>query len=202
MCYRSLKGVGVQRWAAWSNIELKGFHQTVERELLDGRDQSWRRVAKNGDSSFFGVGVPMLQGEGSFTDQELKDSALATLGWWHHSIENRQDKLDWEWMQVHIRIYAAYLWELCTAPVLPFTYRPVAEQIIGRLKELQSDGKTIDLDGAISRANDFARQRQSSMNLPAPRFLERYASPAFKVGVRPPQSAGCGACSTAGKPTS
>lgn len=144
------------RWAAWSNIELRGFHQAVEKELLDGRDQHWRRVAKNGDSSFFGVGVPMLQGEGSFTDQELKDSALATLGWWHHSIENTLDKLDWEWMQVHIRIYAAYLWELCTAPVLPFTYSPVAEQIIGRLKELQSDGKTIGMDSAIAVAGDFA----------------------------------------------
>ena len=26
------------------------------------------------------------------------------------------DKIDWDWMADHIRIYGAYLWELCTAP--------------------------------------------------------------------------------------
>lgn len=145
------------RWGTASNAELKTFHQQVEQDLLEGRDFYWRRVAKNGDSSFFGVGIPMLHGEGSFTEQELKDSALATLGWWHHSVENRIDKLDWDWMQVHIRIYAAYLWELCTAPVLPFSYRPVAEQIIHRLGELKSAGKAVGLEKSLARANAFAK---------------------------------------------
>ncbi|MEO1103848.1 MAG: M28 family peptidase, partial [Pseudomonadota bacterium] len=102
------------RWGTSSNAELKAFHEKAEKALLDGRENFWRRAAKNGDSSFFGLGIPMLHGEGSFTEQELKDTALATLGWWHHSVENRLDKLDWEWMQVHLRIYAAWLWELCT----------------------------------------------------------------------------------------
>jgi len=144
------------RWGTSSNAELKQFHQHIEEELLEGRENFWKRVAKNGDSSFFGVGIPMMHAEGSFTEQELKDSALATLGWWHHSVENRTDKLDWDWMQVHIRIYAAYLWELCTAPVLPFAYGPVADQIIERIGELQPAGKSIGLDGALRRAEDFA----------------------------------------------
>jgi len=148
------------RWGTSSNAELKQFHQHVEEELLDGRENFWKRVAKNGDSSFFGVGIPMMHAEGSFTEQELKDSALATLGWWHHSVENRTDKLDWNWMQVHIRIYAAYLWELCTAPVLPFAYGPVADQIIERIRQLQPAGKSVGLDGALQRAEDFAAAAQ------------------------------------------
>ena len=144
------------RWGTSSNAELKRFHQHVEKELLGGREYYWRRAAKTGDSSFFGVGIPMMHGEGSFTEKELQESALATLGWWHHSVENRLDKLDWDWMQVHIRIYAAYLWELCTAPLLPFTYQPVAEQIGARLKELQTPGKPVGLDAVIDRASALA----------------------------------------------
>lgn len=148
--------VGTTRWSTASNAELKSFHQRVEADLLDGRGNDWKRAAKSGDSSFFGLGIPMMHGEGSFTEQELKDTALATLGWWHHSIENRLDKLDWDWMQVHLRVYAAYLWELCTAPVLPFAYRPVAEQILGRLKELESAGASVGLASVVAEAEAFA----------------------------------------------
>ncbi len=145
------------RWGTSSNAELKSFHETIERNLLGNRDIYWRRAAKNGDASFFGVGIPMFHGEGSFTEAELEASALATLGWWHHSIENRLDKLDWDWMQVHIRIYAAYLWDLCTAPVLPFAYRPVADQVSARLAELAELGRGIGLDGAAAAAKSFAQ---------------------------------------------
>ena len=39
-------------------------------------------------------------------------------------------------MADHIRIYAAYLWELCTAPVLPFEFVGVAGEFKGRIGEL------------------------------------------------------------------
>ncbi|MGD9866081.1 MAG: M28 family peptidase, partial [Pseudodonghicola sp.] len=102
------------RWGTSSNAELKGFHQRIEAARLGTVPHYWRRQLKNGDSSFFGLGIPMFHGEGAYSEEELKTSALANLGWWHHSIENTLDKLDWDWMQVHIEIYAAYLWELAT----------------------------------------------------------------------------------------
>jgi len=145
------------RWATASNAELKSFHQKIEDELLEGRDTTWHRSAKNGDSSFFGLGIPMLHGEGSFTDRELKDTALATLGWWHHSIENTIDKLDWDWMQVHLRIYTAWMWELCTAPILPYAFSPVAEQVTKRLNELAAPGEGIGLSLAGDAARSFAK---------------------------------------------
>jgi hypothetical protein len=148
--------VGTTRWATSSNAELKAFHQRVEAGFLEGRGNVWKRAAKNGDASFFGMGVPMFHGEGSFTEPELKATALATLGWWHHSIENRLDKLDWDWMEVHLRIYAAWLWELCTAPVLPFRFVPVADQIAARLDELAAPGASVGLDAVRARTVKFA----------------------------------------------
>ena len=80
----------------------------------------------------------MLAAQGAFTEEELKKTALANLGWWHHSLENTIDKLDFEFMADHLRVYAAYLWELCTAVVLPFEYVSVADQFIERLDELKA----------------------------------------------------------------
>src|SRR5258708_40283482 len=90
----------------------------------------------------------MYAGQGAFTDAELKATANATLGWWHHSIENRLDKMDWALMQEHIRMYAAYLWERTTAPVLPFRFTAVAEQVIARLEQVRRPGRGGGLAGA------------------------------------------------------
>jgi hypothetical protein len=148
--------IGTTIWHTTSNAELKNFHQREEKQLMPDREISWKRVAKSGDASFIGLGIPMFQGEGAFTEKELKETALATRGWWHHSIECNIDKLDWEFMQPHMRVYAAYLWELCTAPVLPFTYSPVAEQVIKRLQELEKPGESLGLAGVLARAKELA----------------------------------------------
>ncbi|MEM7026066.1 MAG: M28 family peptidase [Pseudomonadota bacterium] len=149
--------VGTTRWGTSSNVEMKRFHQAVERRVLGNIPTYWRRAAKNGDSSFFGLGVPMMHGEGSFTEEELKATALATLGWWHHSVENKLDKLDWAWMAKHLRIYGAYLWELCTAPILPFEFMSVADQFADRLRDLAPAGKAVGVEGALTRAEDFGQ---------------------------------------------
>lgn len=148
--------IGTTEWSTASNAELKSFHTAIEKRLLGAKKIKWKRSAKNGDASFFGIGIPMFHGEGSFTEAELKATALANLGWWHHSLENRLDKMDWTLMQEHIRVYGAYLWALCTAPVLPFRFVPVAEQVIARLEEFAPAGAAIGLDGALAAARRFA----------------------------------------------
>jgi hypothetical protein len=59
-----------------------------------------------------------------------------------------------------MRVYAAWLWELCTAPVLPFYYAPVAEQIIVRLQELERAGASVGLEGVLAGARSFAAAAQ------------------------------------------
>jgi hypothetical protein len=146
---------GTTRWSSASNVELRRFHQAIERRILGDRPLTWRRAVKNGDASFFGLGVPMFAGQGTFTEEELKKTALANLGWWHHSLDNTIDKLDFTFLAEHLRVYAAYLWELLTAPVLPFEYVSVADQFIERLDQLKAGADGIGLDGAADRARAF-----------------------------------------------
>jgi hypothetical protein len=166
---------GTTRWSAASNAELKRFHQATEKRILGNRHASWRRAVKNGDASFFGLGVPMLGAQGAFTEEELKKSALATLGWWHHSLENTIDKLDFDYMQTHLQVYAAYLWELCTAFVLPFEHVSVADQFIERLGELKAGAQSVGLDGAAERAQAF-RAAAERLDRAAEKWRGRYAS--------------------------
>jgi hypothetical protein len=128
---------------------------------------------KNGDASFFGLGVPMLGAQGTFTEEELKLSALANLGWWHHSIDNTIDKLDFDFMQTHLEVYAAYLWELCTAPVLPFEFVGVADEFIKRLDQLGSG--SVGLDGALEQARAF-RAAAGRLDAAAQTWRGRYVA--------------------------
>ncbi|MGE0315243.1 MAG: M28 family peptidase [Lautropia sp.] len=146
---------GTTEWKTSSNAELKEFHQSIEKRLLGKIPYRWHRAVKTGDNSFFGLGIPSFHGEGGFTADELKASANATLGWWHHSLECYRDKLDWDYFALHLKLYAAYVWELCTAPVLPYRFGSVADQFVGRLEELASSGRTVGLDGALAQAREF-----------------------------------------------
>ena len=148
---------GTTRWVTGSNVEMRNFHQEIERQELGGRTTTWSRAAKNGDSSFFGMGIPMLQGQGTFTEAELEATALANFGWWHHSIDNTIDKLDWDYMSDHLRIYAGWLWELCTAMILPYEFAPVGEQFVQRLDTLRVSGGSIGLAGTSEAAAEFHR---------------------------------------------
>lgn len=167
--------LGTSGWGTASAVEMRPFHQAIERRLLPGRDISWRRSTKTGDSSFFGLGIPMLAGQGSYTRAELDASALATLGWWHHSIENTIDKMDWGYMQDHIRVYAAWLWELCTAVVLPYEYTPVADAFIERLDGFGAAGEAAGLGTAAAVARDF-RAATVRLDEAARAWRARYAA--------------------------
>lgn len=148
--------LGTSRWAAHSNVEMQRFQQQVEKDVLSGDViQEWHLAQKVGDTSFFGIGIPSLWAEGGFTPDELNASALATCGWWHHSLDCTIDKLDWTWMEDHIRVYAGYLWKLCTAAVLPYEFVSVADQFKKRLVELAPLGRGLDLEGVIARVERF-----------------------------------------------
>jgi hypothetical protein len=164
---------GTTWWSTSSNAELRRFHQAIEHRLLPDRTLRWRRATKVGDASFFGLGAPTLGGHSAFTEAELKATALATLGWWHHSLECTIDKVDFGQMPKHLEVYGAYLWELLTTPVLPYTYGPVAEQFVARLDELAAAGASVGLDGARGRAAEF-RAAAARFDAAADRWRERY----------------------------
>ena len=165
---------GTTRWLTTSNLEMRRFHQGVERRYLQV-PSDWKPQKKGGDASFFGLGVPMLYGMGAFTQQELHASADANLGWWHHSLECTADKVDFAWMQPHLRVYAAWLWNLCTAPILPFDFTAVAQQFAIRLEDLaRRDGENL-----LGLAEVAARSRElergvARLDEAASRWRNRY----------------------------
>lgn len=156
--------VGAAVWGSSSNSEMKRFHQAIERRLLGRRDMTWERAGKMGDASFFGLGIPMMQGNGVYTREQLAATAGATFGWWHHTLENTQDKIDWTEMGDHLRVYGSYLWELCTAPILPYEFVTVADELIARLQALLPAGGTVGLEGTLAQARRFRASAQMLEN--------------------------------------
>lgn len=147
---------GSSTWRLHSTDDVQSWASRATREIIGGMPLHWGRQQKNGDSSFFGVGLPCLAGEMSFTDEEIRRTALATLGWWHHSLHNTLDKVDRERLELHMRVYARWMWELLTAPILPYEYSPVGERFVARLTDLAAlDVPEIDLAGALERARAF-----------------------------------------------
>lgn len=144
--------LGTTCWQTMSNPELRRFHETVEAGTLPGIERRWSRAMKVGDSSFFGMGIPMFAGQGAYRRDELARTANASFGWWHHSIDNTIDKVEWSFMDAHMRTYATYLWHLCTAPVLPMEFVSVADEILGRLRDLDRLGTGIELSTAVELA--------------------------------------------------
>lgn len=116
---------GTTDWHLSSTDDARAFIESTTEDVAPGMPTHWGRSRRTGDSSFFGVGLTNLAGITSFTDEEIRRTALASLGWWHHSIHNTMDKLDPERLDLHLRLYARWVWELLTAPVLPYRYAPM-----------------------------------------------------------------------------
>ncbi|MBI3966525.1 MAG: M28 family peptidase, partial [Chloroflexi bacterium] len=147
---------GSSTWHLHSTDDVQTFLSRVTQEVVGALHVHWRRQPKTGDASFFGVGLPMLAGEMSFTDEQIKRTALATLGWWHHSIENTIDKVDRKLMELHLRVYARWMWGLLTEPVLPFEYAPFAGRFVDRLTQLAAQPvPEIELASVVDRAREL-----------------------------------------------
>jgi hypothetical protein len=82
-------------------------------------------------------------------------------------------------MAAHLQVYAAYLWELCTAVVLPFEFTAVADQFIERLEQLKAGAESIGLEGAIASAQAF-RKAAERLDQAAEAWRKRYADGSSK----------------------
>ena len=143
-------------WNLHSTDDIQAYATRTAREMLGDMPIRWHRQQKNGDSSFFGVGLACIAGEMSYTDEEIQRTALATLGWWHHSLHNTIDKLDKDRLAMHLRVYANWMWGLLTSPILPNEYSPLANRFVDRLGEFAGyEMPDIDMQSAVERAREF-----------------------------------------------
>ncbi len=141
---------GTSTWHLHTTDDLQSLAVQATQETTPDIPAHWSRMRRTGDTSFFGVGLPNISGIMSFTDEEIQRTALASLGWWHHSLENTLDKLDKDLLSIHLRLYATWMWELMTAQVLPCAYRPLANRFADRLDQLaRLNVPDIDLANAV-----------------------------------------------------
>jgi hypothetical protein len=144
-------------WRLDSTDEAASYLARTTREVVGDAPIHVARMRRTGDTSFFGVGLPTVAGIMSFTDAEIRESALATLGWWHHSVENTLEKVDRTRLGLHLRVYARWMWELLTAPLLPFEYAGMAGRLAGRLGELAGLRlPDVDLAGLAARGAELS----------------------------------------------
>jgi len=152
-----LKDAEVYRAA--TSPQILRFHQKVVKEVLGKKVSEYIRLARTGDQSFFGVGVPSINGRHHPTEERKKEWHGAALGWWYHSAKDTWDKMDADNLLCDARVYLAYLLHLADSIVLPFEYVFPADEILGRLQEVQKlAGEEFDLGRELKLARAF-RQR-------------------------------------------
>lgn len=167
--------LGTTTWSSSSNLELKDFVEAVTAGTLPDRDRRWHAAGKMGDASFFGLGLPMFGGQGNFTPAELAATAGASLGWWHHSVHNTLDKMEWPAIGAHLQVYARWLWALCTDAVLPFAYAAVADSFAARLATLLPQAAGLGLHATLAAATGLQAAART-LDAAAQSWRARYAA--------------------------
>jgi Peptidase family M28/PA domain len=114
---------------------------------VTGQELTYRRLARNGDQSFEGVGIPSaLAG--------LSSQPEGGLGWWWHTPEDTLDKIDPANLVRDTRVYLLTCWRLCTLPILPFDYAETAKELRDRLHLLQESANgRFDLTPLMAEAD-------------------------------------------------
>ncbi len=144
--------IGATNFQATASHEIAQFHRDLMRELLGIENAGVTPVARTGDQSFFGVGVPSIYGRHSHSPEQQKAWRGATLGWWYHSLFDTMERVDKERLAESLKVHAAYAYELANRKILPFDFTSVADIIASRLQALDKFDVNIDLKTLIAAA--------------------------------------------------
>ncbi len=86
-------------------------------------------LAKTGDQSFFGVGVPSIAGRVSYSQEVVQEQNGATLGYWNHTVEDGIDKMSVENLEKDNRVDVGVLLGLTNSTVLPYNFEKTCEDM-------------------------------------------------------------------------
>ncbi len=148
-----------------ANLELGDFGADLIGEHT-GQTATPRRMSRAGDMSFNGIGIPALfmsLSQVPFGEDDTDYVSLAfgkliggKMPWWWHTSEDTLDKVDLDVLVKDTQIYVSALWRLCTEPLLPLDFRPVAADIQRTLAAWQETaGAHLDLTECVERAGDL-----------------------------------------------
>jgi len=148
--------IGAARWGAYSSDEIARWHQGVERSLLSV-PCTRTPLARTGDQSFFGIGVPSLSARFEHSPEQVAAWHGATLGWWNHTDQDTADKIDRRLFAESLRVYLGYVVSLATSRILPFEFASVGARMVDELAEIAVAVRGhLDLDEPRARAREVA----------------------------------------------
>lgn len=129
-----------------------------------GQAHAGYRMARAGDQSFWGIGIPaMYMGMSEQPAGSTINPAAgvlgggggrrgAGLGWWWHTPHDTIDKIDPDNLARDTRIYVHTIWRLLSEARLPLDYAATAADLLGELRALQAKlGARFALGGLIAR---------------------------------------------------
>jgi Peptidase family M28 len=141
----SVGGTGADRFVTNSMPQTAGLGVWAVREIA-GAALSPKRVGRDSDQSFLGIGIPSLFGSLSHQDD-------GSLGWWWHTPNDTVDKIDPERLLRDAKIFALALERILTDPVLPFDYAAAAADLRSALEALAAEtGPSFDLGPVVEEA--------------------------------------------------
>jgi hypothetical protein len=142
----SVGGIDADEFSTTSMPETVGLGTRAVQQVA-GATLEGKRVGRNSDQSFLGIGIPSILGS-------VSRQADGTLGWWWHTPHDTLDKIDPVRLVRDTKIFVRVLERLLTDPVLPLDYGASARDIREHLEALASHvGGAFDLDPAVSAAS-------------------------------------------------
>ncbi|HEV2283991.1 MAG TPA: M28 family peptidase [bacterium] len=141
----SVGGTGADRFVTNSMPQTSGLGAWAVREIA-GAALTPKRVGRDSDQSFLGIGIPSLFGS-------LSHQVDGSLGWWWHTPHDTLDKIDPERLLRDAKIFELALDRLLTDPILPLDYAAAAADLHAQLRTLAAEaGPSFDLAPAVSAA--------------------------------------------------
>jgi hypothetical protein len=142
----SLGAVGADEFSTNSMPQTVGVAARAVEQVAQARLEG-KRVGRNSDQSFLGIGIPSILG--SISHQ--KDGSL---GWWWHTPHDTMDKIDPARLVRDARIFVRVLERFLTDLVLPLDYHAAARDLRESLEALATQaGSSFDFSAAVSAAS-------------------------------------------------
>ena len=135
-----------------------------------GQTYGGRRVGRQGDESFWGVGIPAMFGSLSHQAPPADGSPDPLhLGWWWHTPEDLIDKIDEANLVRDTKIFAHVVWRLIADPALPLDYSVYAADLLAELEKSRPLAGDIPLDDVIGQTRRLAELAAATASAPAAR---------------------------------
>lgn len=127
-----------------------------------GQQHGGRRVGRQGDQSFWGLGIPAIFGSISHHKPDAnKARGNVNLGYWWHTPEDTLDKIDEANLVRDTRVFVRTLWKLAAVPLLPFDYAAVSDDLLHHLAQLGDEGQNVPLSSILPEVRTFREQIKS-----------------------------------------